>query len=193
MIAARDNPFAAGRVHALGYQPQDRSWAEIDRRLEQLNFTAAITGAHGSGKTTLLEHLEMRLTDKGMPTQKLFVSHDVTLPWKTIRQTIKSVPVGGVLLFDGACHLSWWRWARVKRLAAKRNIGLIVTCHNEGMLATLLRCETNPALLTNLVAQLTENQPPIQKDTLTELYHTHRGNLRDCLRQLYDNSAMGIS
>ena len=190
MIAAKDNPFAMGRVHALGYQPQELSWESIDARLEQLNFTAAITGPHGSGKTTLLEHLETRLADKGIETQKLFVSNDVKLPRRTIHQTILSMPHGGVLLFDGACHLSRWRWRQVKQLAAKRNIGLIITSHDEGMLATLMRCETNPALLSNLVDQLTENQPPFTEQTLTELYHTHRGNLRDCLRQLYDDYAI---
>lgn len=189
MIAAKDNPFSVSRIHALGYQPQGISWKAIDRRLERLNFTAAVTGPHGSGKTTFMEQLSDRLTEKGVTLKKLFINQDSRLPWRTIRQSVLSIPPGGVLLFDGACHLSWWRWRQLKRLTATQKIGLVITSHDEGLLETLLRCETSPSLLNELVSQLAKPSPPLSRDTLNRLFAACGGNLRDCLRQLYDDYA----
>ena len=74
MLAAKHNPFGAGRIRALDYIPQEMSWTQLLARLKTLDYTAAIVGPHGSGKTTLLRHLEQRLGQANLPTAMLFVS-----------------------------------------------------------------------------------------------------------------------
>lgn len=189
MICAKDNPFAVSRIEGLGYIPFTEPLDVILRRLAGMQFTAAIVGPCGSGKTTLLEELEKRLRSDGILTETVFISNDVVLPWRMIWEKAASVPAGGVLFFDGACHLSRWRWMRLRRLVRRRNIGLVITSHREGMLSTLVYCRPRPQMLTEIVKQLLGDIDQNQQAECMELFEIHRGNIRDCLRQLYDRFA----
>ncbi|MCU0915380.1 MAG: hypothetical protein MUC88_12565, partial [Planctomycetes bacterium] len=54
-----------------------------------------------------------------------------------------------------------------------------------GLLPTLLECSTSPALLETIVDEL-QPHPVTPVRSLNDLYERHQGNLRECLRELYD-------
>ena len=51
----------------------------------------------------------------------------------------------------------------------------------------LIECETSTALLEDLVRELSGK--PLPEGQASELFGRHRGNIRDCLRELYDHWA----
>ena len=188
MIRARHNPFASGRIQGLGFLlPQDQ-WHQLESRLRKRNYWGAIVGPCGSGKTTLLEALQCRLEANGLKTVRLFISREVRLPWMTIRTQVASLPTGGIIRLDGADHLSWSCRRQLKRLARKHKLGLIVTSHREGILPVLYRCRTDADLLETICSHLLDTES-IGRRRLESLFRTHDGNLRECLRQLYDEYA----
>lgn len=189
MMRAKDNPFAVDRWAGLGYIPKGESLEQLLERLAQLNYTAALVGPHGTGKTTLLEHAESQLRQKGIKTAKLFINLETPLPWSEVKAAIGSMPPGGVLFFDGACHLPRWRFGQLKRAARKQNIGLVITAHHEGLLPTWVQFHANPALLKTIVGRLLDHDNIYSDTYLSELLNHHRGNLRDCLWHLYDDCA----
>lgn len=189
MIRAKDNPFAVHRRQALGYITQTMSLQAMLDELRRLDYTAAVVGPHGSGKTTLLEHLEKQLRGKGLYTEVLFANCDVKVPWKTIRTCIESMPPGSVLFFDGAGHLNRLRFMQLRRLARKKQIGLVITSHREGLLPMLTCCEPTLDLFTGIVSRLLAEQDSIERDRLAALFEMHRCNIRECLWELYDEYA----
>ncbi len=186
MTTAKHNPFATSKVLQVRYTPQDCSWDDLLERLEYLQYRTAIVGACGSGKTTLIEDMHQRLTQQGLACRSIFVTIDVKVPFKTIRQ-ILNTGVFDVLLIDGADHLNGLVWRWIKGATKRRKIGLVVTSHTPGMLPTLIECDTSPGLLSNIVTRLTPNTTDPQ--LIENIYHKHNGNIRDALRQLYDIAA----
>jgi hypothetical protein len=63
---------------------------------------------------------------------------------------------------------------------------LVVTTHREGRLPTLWRCATTPELLRNLVRELDVG---LDEADARALHARHHGNVRDALRELYDQAA----
>lgn len=68
--------------------------------------------------------------------------------------------------------------------AARRNISGPLT---HGDLAILHVCRTSVELLDHIVTDLDPDGHPGMEE-LSRLYQRHRGNLRDCLRELYDRA-----
>jgi hypothetical protein len=64
--------------------------------------------------------------------------------------------------------------------------GLIVTSHLPGLLPTLHECRTTPELLAAIVGELGGEEAAL---AAPGLFGRHRGNLRDALRELYDEAA----
>lgn len=189
MIAAKNNPFGVQRIQAIGYLPQEVSWQQVKTRLKQLDDTAAIVGPHGSGKTTLLRHLEKQLSRSGIQTKKLFINLDTQLPWQTIKNCVHSMPRKSILFFDGANHLPFLRFRHLRFLTHKRRIGLVITSHREGLLPTLVYCRPHLELLTELTERLLPEPQAVRQSHLAALFESHRGNIRECLWQLYDEYA----
>lgn len=193
LMRARHNPFAVARLHALGFLLPEAGWHDLHKRLVRLNRTAAIVGPCGSGKTTLLCELERQFGQAGIPTQNIFISRDVRPPWRTIRDAAVSLQTGGILLVDGMDHLSRLRQWHLKQLARRRQIGLLVTSHREGILPTVYRCRPDIELLREVAYRLLEPCGTVDPERLEHLYAAHSGNLRECLRQMYDECAAGSS
>ena len=191
MIVAKNNPFTANRIRSIGYIPQGLPLEQIESRLKQLDHTAAIVGPHGSGKTTLLQHLEKQLNQSGIQTKMLFINLDIKLPWRKIKNCIDSIPPKGVLFFDGANHLPFLRFKQLRHFTRKRNIGLVITSHRQGLLPTLTLCRPRLEFLTELTERLLGKHDTIEPSHLANLFDTYRGNIRDCLWQLYDEYAEG--
>ena len=188
-MRARDNPFAAERVQALRYRPPNTTFDEILARLHDLNYRAAIVGPEGSGKTTLLTDLQQMLGRRGLRTRLIFVNDAAPFDRPAGRQLLSEWTRDTVLLLDGADLLRRSDWSLVKRHTLTHAGGLIVTSHRPGLLPTLIRCSTSPSLLKELVGELQPQGHPVPAMLLDRLYERHQGNLRDCLRELYDRCA----
>ena len=179
-MRAADNPFAVHRVLRQRYRLTEGEWSALLQRLDSLRSRAAIVGPHGSGKTTLLEDLAERLRARGRRVRALRC--DATL---RRLEAIDDLHRDDLIFVDGAEQLSrvdWWRL-----LLLGRSGGLVITSHREEMLPTLHRCATSPELLRDLCSGMGVTLSP---GRCVELHERHRGNVRDALRQLYDESAM---
>jgi hypothetical protein len=188
-MKARDNPFAVERVGTLRYRPQNMTFDQILARLHELNYRAAITGPEGSGKTTLLEDLERMLGANGIKTNLIFVNDTSPLDSPACRRLLTELTRDQIVLLDGADLIRRSDWSLLKRHTITHAYGLIITSHHRGLLPTLIECSATPALLKEIVAEL---QPPSQTLTaefLDHLYQRHQGDLRACLRELYDHYA----
>jgi len=185
MLRARDNPFAVDRVRQIRYEPQEESWESLMARLAAMEYRGAIVGPCGSGKTTLCEDVLVRLRQRDLGTQHLFVSMDIHLTWRDIRSVL-ALPFD-VILVDGADHLSGWTWQRLKHHVFSKKRGLIVTTHRPGLLPTWHECRTSLALLERIVTHLVPDRV-IPHAHIRELYRYCQGNIRDALRELYDQA-----
>lgn len=186
-MRARDNYFSVERVHGIRYRPLNTTFDELLTRLEAMRYRAAIVGPEGSGKTTLLEDLQQALDSKGIETQFVFINDTTPLTGSRRRHLLAQCTPNQVVLLDGADALSRPTWLLLKRAILKRAGGLIVTSHQRLLLPPLIHCQTTADLLTEIVRDLLPlNQDP---GSLADLYTRHRGNLRLCLRTLYDRYA----
>ena len=188
-MRARDNPFATAHLHRLRYRLRGWSWEEFMRRLAQMNFRAAIVGPEGSGKTTLLENLAPRLQAEGFEVVPLRLTRENNgFSREALDRMFAALTLRHMLLFDGAEQMPRWAWLRF-RWNARRAGGLVVTAHRSGLLPTLHECGTSADLLAELIAELSGGTPSALPKQAAELMAKHRGNLRDALRDLYDQWA----
>jgi len=183
VLRAKDNPFAVDRIQQIPYEAPEESWESLLAHLAAMDYRGAIVGPCGSGKTTLCETLQARLQQGGLQTQSLFVSLDIRMTWPDIKPVLDHA--FDVLLVDGADHLSYWTWQRLKRRVFSNKRGLIVTTHQPGLLPTWHECRPSPALLERIVTHLAPDQG-IPSTQINDLYDYCQGNIRDALRQLYD-------
>jgi energy-coupling factor transporter ATP-binding protein EcfA2 len=185
-----DNPFASHRTEALAFRRDGATLEDLPRRLEDLGGRAAIVGPEGSGKTTLLEELASALP--GEPVQ-VWIGGGCRRPWRTVRAQLPEpvTPIHAVLV-DGAEQLGPIGWRRLL-LATRRARFLVATLHRPGLLPTLIECHTDQALLRELVGELTPADASKLAPSLGQLFERNGGNIRLCLRDLYDVYAGRVS
>jgi hypothetical protein len=88
-------------------------------------------------------------------------------------------------MIDGAEQLGRIGWRRLLR--ATRPAGyLVATLHRPGLLPTLVECRTDSDLLRNLIEELVPDDAQALEPKIGELFVRHNGNIRLCLRELYD-------
>lgn len=188
-MRARDNPFVTERVHRIRYQFDGLTWDGFFERLAEMNYRGAIVGPEGSGKTTLLEDLELRLRQRRFTVLFLRLTQEQPRFSPDVRHVLaEKLNPETILLFDGAEQMSWWAW-RSFVWRARRAGGLIISAHQEGLLPTLLKCRTNTELLAKIIRELLGDE--VNFRDVDRLFHQHRGNVRDALRDLYDRYAAG--
>jgi energy-coupling factor transporter ATP-binding protein EcfA2 len=192
-LPAHRNPFRSERIESLSYRGQDISPAVILERCRSRHHgRGALTGPKGSGKTTLLLEIAETLCAQGTAPLRIRLDESCRrVDWRTLRQELR-VPPPPPLLLDGAEQLGLPAWWRLRWLARRVPL-LIVTTHRPGRLPTLLRHRTTPGLLAALVGELldeteTANAMPSTRD-LEILFEHHGGDIRQCLRELYDRAA----
>ncbi len=188
-LPAHENPFRVARLEAISYRAAGHCWERLLDVLRASEWRGAIVGPQGSGKTTLFDELARRI-DAMSPDIKVHhlpVLREDEPPWSfnRLKELTADICAHHVVFFDGADHLprpTWWllRW-RVKHAR-----GFVVTTHSPGLLPTLVRTSTSPALLDDLVAELLGEIPASIQDRLEELHGRHNGDIRAALFELYD-------
>jgi hypothetical protein len=178
-----DNPFASHRVEGLPFRQAGLSQEILVRRLVELGGRAAIIGPEGSGKTTLLEELANVLPADPV---RVLLPGSCGQPWHTARaQLPMPVTRKHAVVIDGAEQLGWFGWRRL--IFATRNAGfLLATFHRPGRLPQLIECRPDLTILSELVSELAPAQAPALESGLDQLLQRHQGNIRLCLRELYD-------
>ena len=153
---------------------------------EQRNI-GAIVGRHGSGKTRLLEEMAPHLREAGYQPELFRLSSESGMRDKErMVAELRKVVKPGFILLDGAEQLSTRLWLPL-RAAASQAAGFVVTVHRVSRLPTLIECETNEALLQDLVEELCG--APLMPFDAESLMLRHHGDLRNCFRELYDRWA----
>jgi hypothetical protein len=187
-MKARENPFASEHVESLAYRlPAGVTYEQILARLAEQQNVGAIVGRHGSGKTRLLEDLVPHLSAAGYEPRLFRLSSESGMRDKErLSMELRKVVKPGFILLDGAEQLSTRLWLPV-RAAASQAAGMIVTVHRVSRLPALIECETSVTLLQDLVEQLCG--APLMHFDAENLMLRHHGNVRDCLRELYDRVA----
>ena len=200
-MEAHRNPFRVECLEALAYRPSagclpggagedtPETWRDalLDRLIRR-GGRGALVGPKGLGKTTLLEAMGRDLARRGYRVVWLRLSCERrAVDWRTLRRDLNPGGKCLALLLDGAEQLNLARWWRV-RLLARRATVLLVTTHRPGRLPTLHRHAASPELLGDLVRALLDNtvHPYPDYEQLQTLFQRHDGNLRECLRTLYD-------
>ncbi len=178
--AAHNNPFRMQQVEQVRFEPQDTDWPTLLRRLETLNYRAAIVGPHGSGKTTLLENLAAHFTAHadsfGFTVVPLFTNTAAgrALP-PSWRAALANLTPHHLILADGYDLLGPLHRRHLRR-ATRCAAGLIVTTHRRPRLPTLIRCRTSVPLLGRIASDLLGW--PLPEPIIADLHRRHRGNLR---------------
>jgi len=183
-VRPADNPFASRRIDGLDFRLNDREWKVLIDDLEARGGRGAVIGTHGSGKTTLLEGLACRLAGNVVWVR---LNAESDRPAVTVLEALNNeIGPGHTVLIDGAEQLAPWSWWRIRRrLRAAGTI--VITSHRPGRLPTLYECATDPELLKDLVAELAPEV--VETVDLEALFHRQQGNIRSCLRELYDRYA----
>ena len=185
-MRARDNPFRTEQVLRVRYRLASGTWDGLLDRFDALGRRAAIVGPQGSGKTTLLEDLAPRLRSRGFGVRELRLDTETPrFEPGVLDRFFASLESRDVILFDGAEQLGFLAWSRFER-RARAAAGLAITVHRPGRLSTLLETSTSPELLDDLVEEILGDRAP---ERTRGLFEKHGGNLRDALRELYDQFA----
>ena len=96
---------------------------------------------------------------------------------------------GCVLLLDGIERLNWLQ----RRQLYKRNrnaAGLVITRHQQGKLPVWIGTQTSPELMQQILDELELSQPEIISAAQIA-FAKNNGNIRNALRELYDQFAAG--
>lgn len=185
-VRARDNPFRVERVRMFRYRPLSCSWDDLLQRFECANYRGALVGPEGSGKTTLLEDIAERLKESGQPSRWLQIRRETRRHGgRLVDEFLQAASTQDVLLVDGVEQLRRLAWGRLLR-GSRSHAGLIITTHAPGRLPTLVECRTHVGLLEEMVTELAPAEIERLRPELPGLFVRHGGNVRLCLRELYD-------
>lgn len=188
-MKARENPFAMHHVERLRYRLEDIDWGWIDRRFEALGRRGAVVGPHGSGKSTLVRELVRRWSAAGWSVRMLRLSEDAPqFASGVLEGRLARITGRDIIVLDGAEQLSWWGWRQFLRKTRQAG-GLLITVHRPARLPTILECRTSPRLLEALIHDLVPGCGLPAGVGLRDLFDRHHGNLRDAIRELYDQFA----
>jgi hypothetical protein len=191
MLPARANPFRMQRIERLHYRFDDDGWRRLFVRFGANHWRGVLVGPHGSGKTTLREEIEARLRADGWEVRSLVLGDGCAITWNGLQSWMAGAGSRTLLSVDGLDRIGAMTWWRLRH-AARDVGGILATSHRAGRLPLLHRHTTSVALLADLIRELVgEAYPEIDERRCGALFRRHRGDLRACLRALYDAAATG--
>jgi nucleoside-triphosphatase THEP1 len=186
MYSADQNPFRTECILKIRYQLAPQELNDLLATWARHHYRGALIGPHGHGKTTLLEDIQQYLKKENKKIILLRLSSDKPYldlkQWEFIQTSIKDQHF---ILLDSAGCLNFWQFHRFLTLS-KKAPGIIVTTHHRTRLPTLRYCKTSPETLVKIVSQLLHAKLTPDIQLLNTLYQKHQGNIRECLRELYD-------
>lgn len=187
-MKARENPFASHHLERIPFCfPAGDSWEAFMNRLAASQWRGSIVGSHGSGKTTLLEQLAPRLDERGFVPRLFSLRSESTMHEKrALLDAVRPMRAPEFLLIDGAEQLTTREWLPLNA-AAHHCAGAVLTLHRVGRLPVILETAPSAALLEQLVGEVSGSRLPTGE--AAGLFQRHRGDLRACLRELYDRWA----
>lgn len=201
------NPFATRFVAPgqLGWIPPSPllGLKQLQTKLHDLNYRAAVVGPHGSGKSTLLEHLlkplgtpAIKCDHSGSPVVK---SEHGRLIWLTLRRGSHRGfsrfhwRPGRILVLDGFEQLSLVVRTWITLETRARKMGLLVTSHRSTALTTLVQTAVSIETLRAVLHETLQAsggwatfELQCDDDRLGDLIAKHHGNVREIMMQLYD-------
>lgn len=188
---ARFNPFRSECVTRLAFRNPAFDKAEVLARWEAAGRRGALVGPHGHGKTTLLDECLADLTAAGETVlrEKLSLGQR-RIPGPFLEKVRIESSRNAIVVLDGAEQLPWWRWRWFLR-SLQKSQGCLITSHRDGQLPTLAFCDTSVDLLVDLVTELQGPVSSEQQAGLEQLFHTMQGDIRLCLRELYERYSDG--
>lgn len=185
-MKARENPFRTERLLKMRYRFHGTTWDELLRRFESMDYRAALIGSHGAGKTTLLEDFVPQLRERGFDTELIRLDgHEPRFRPGFVEALLGRLTPNHIVLLDGAEQLNWAAW-KYFEWQTRHAGGLLITTHQAGRLPTLYHCATSDQLLARIAADLLHTTEHSTGPLAESLFHKHRGNLRDALREWYD-------
>lgn len=182
----RDNPFSIERVSKIRYR-LDGTYSALVEKLHALGSRAAIVGQHGNGKTTLVEDFERHLSASGFTVKRLLVNQAFRfIPWSFWTSKTKGVYV----LLDGKERLPWFLWLAFQ-YKCRDAAGIVIVEHQRGRWPVLYECKTTLSLFEKLIDQMlsADEKRRLPAGFAKKLFAKHKGNVRDCMRELYDHYA----
>jgi hypothetical protein len=190
---AHHNPFRMSRIERIPPQLVNRD--ALWQQFSQQHGRGALIGPHGSGKTTLMEHLQRDAQQRGWLVRSCFINDTTCVTWSVLsnlliplaqQKSAQQIPTQRILIcIDGAERISPWLWWRfMRRLPADH--ALLITSHRAGRLPTLHQHTTSAALLRWCVEYVMPNST-LTSEQAHGLFAQYHGNIRDCLRHLYDS------
>ncbi|MDY0169753.1 MAG: hypothetical protein RBS80_24630 [Thermoguttaceae bacterium] len=193
-MTASANPLRTRRLEQLSFRaPPDGSPFSWTRFLVELysprvQGRGAILGPHGSGKTTFLVELKRRLEAQRRKVVMLLTNRDggrrLPREWLAV---LRRTDLQTLVIADGYDVLGpLARW-QLRRMLRPRG-GLLVTAHRRCALPALLNTRTSLPLLVALADELYAPVPDAPRptdETLSDLFHSCHGNLREVFRRLY--------
>jgi hypothetical protein len=185
-MRAKDNPFKVSSLEKIEFVFNNTDWPELLERLKVMNYRGALVGHHGSGKSKLLNEFEQKLIDKDFRIRKLFLNMDTRkFPPGFLPTFYSKLTANDIIMFDGAEQLSKMAWNRFEKKSSAAG-GLVITCHEPGMLPTLIETESSVELFKRILAGIAPEEVDSLGNELEPLLKKHSGNLRDAFRELYD-------
>ncbi len=189
-MKAKDNPFRADKVEGVPYYVQDILREDLYVRLRMLHYRAAIVGREGTGKTTLLEQIKKDLEEQKKDIFLITLNKERPyFFWSLLKKIRQRIDRDTIILLDGADVLPFWHWKILCHLT-KKAAGLIVTTHSLKLLPELIYCRTNKDVLQLVLEHLLGNESGKAQALSRVLFDTHKGNIREVLRDLYEEYAL---
>lgn len=204
-ITARNNPFRTTRVEStILFQPEwlATSWKEILERFKSFRATrtqCSVVGPHGTGKTTFFDGLKQHLEQQD--SEVLRISLHRTVDGRCELPTIPSdVHPDTVILLDSAGVAGWrfsspmsfqqrkqWR-TQLKRIA---HCQIVESRHRRNSVPVLLQTRSTVTMLETIIRRLDPDWQ-IPTSAIEAIYRRHKGNIREALRECYDNRAADL-
>jgi len=161
-MRAHENPYRVSRVEALGFRGSEPV-AHLAAAVRSHEYRGVIVGPEGSGKSTLLRELAGSIAADGVRVR--------------------------IARFDDVAALAS---ALVERDTVWLVERIVMTSHEEtSTLPLLVHCETDLALLDDLLAELAG--PTAAAEVAEALFRESGGNLRLVFQALYDAAAQDFA